>query len=80
MNRPMSNLGGLQADWRVRSKEQQRQLVNQKMGVIQKGIEKKKKDFCCKDMCLGIIKKVDPTGLQHLNLDPEHERIPENEG
>ena len=79
MNRLMSNLGGLKADWRLRSKEEQRQLVDQKMSVIQNGIEKKKKDYCCKDMCSGIIKKLDPTGI-HLNLDPEHKRIPENEG
>jgi len=80
MNRIMSNLGGLQADWRLRDKGQQRDLVNQKMGLIQIGIAKRKKDFCCKDMCHGLIKKLDPMGLQHYNLDADHERIPENEG
>merc|ERR1719436_615842 len=43
MNRLMSNMGGLTDSWRLRSKDQQKQLVTQKMALIEDGIQKKKK-------------------------------------
>ena len=76
----MSNLGGLTAEWHLRSKEDQHKLVQQKMNLIMIGIEKKKTDVCCKDHCRQIVKDNDPSGLDHLNVSPDHERIPENEG
>lgn len=76
----MKNLGGLTAEWHLRSKADQIKLVHQKMNLIMIGIEKKKKDVCCKDLCRQIVKENDPSGIGALNISPDHERIPENEG
>lgn len=71
MNRVMSNLGGLTAEWRVRSPDEQKQLINEKIAVVQSTMNKATVDYCCKELCHKDV---------GVNYGEDHKKIPEDQG